>query len=161
VEPAVAVGAKGTKEVEVDGQCRTTLPDVFAVGDCALHRNRYADNALVRLESVQNANDQATVVAKVLTGAVAAYDTVPWFWSNQYDLRLQPVGLSRGFDALAVRGDPATRRFSVIYLKDGAVIALDRVNSTRDFVQGKRLVADARRVDPAALGDVHRALKDL
>ncbi|MGQ4828477.1 oxidoreductase C-terminal domain-containing protein, partial [Enterococcus faecalis] len=80
----------------------------------------------------QNANDQATTAANAIIGAPEPYSAVPWFWSNQYDLRLQTVGLSGGHDATVLRGDPATRSFSLIYLRDGAVIALDCVNATRD-----------------------------
>ncbi|HEY0325653.1 MAG TPA: FAD-dependent oxidoreductase, partial [Allosphingosinicella sp.] len=94
--PLLEAGAKGGNGVEVDSQCRTSLPDVLAVGDCALHRNRFADGALVRLESVQNAHDQASVAAKTIAGLECEYDALPWFWSNQYDLRLQTVGLSAG-----------------------------------------------------------------
>ncbi len=83
-------------------------PDVFAVADCALHLNRYAAGGAIRLESVQNANDQATIVTKALTGAQVAYDAVPWFWSYQYDLKLRTIGLFVGHSQAVVRGDPAT-----------------------------------------------------
>lgn len=161
VAPLLAAGAAGGNGVRVDAQCRTSLPDVYAIGDCALHVNGYADGAEIRLESVQNANDQANVVAKLLTGQDAHYDAVPWFWSNQYDLKLQTVGLSIGHDATVLRGDPAARSFSVIYLKQGRVIALDCVNATRDYVQGKRLVAERMTVDPAVLADPATVLKEL
>ncbi|MET3710816.1 3-phenylpropionate/trans-cinnamate dioxygenase ferredoxin reductase subunit [Sphingomonas trueperi] len=161
VAPLLDAGAAGGNGVRVDAQCRTSLPDVYAIGDCALHVNAYADDAEIRLESVQNANDQANVVAKLLTGQDAHYDAVPWFWSNQYDLKLQTVGLSIGHDATVLRGDPAARSFSVIYLKQGRVIALDCVNATRDYVQGKRLVAERMTVDPAVLADPATVLKEL
>ncbi|WP_010544249.1 FAD-dependent oxidoreductase [Sphingomonas elodea] len=161
VAPLIEAGAAGSNGVRVDAQCRTSLPDVYAIGDCALHGNAYADNAEIRLESVQNANDQANVVAKVLTGQDAHYDAVPWFWSNQYDLKLQTVGLSIGHDAVVLRGDPAARAFSVVYLKQGRVIALDCVNAMRDYVQGKRLVAERMVVDPATLADPAVVLKEL
>ena len=161
VGPLLLAGAKGGEGVEVDGQCRTSLADVFAVGDCALHVNRYAGGALVRLESVQNAVDQATVVAKTLSGERVHYDEVPWFWSKQYDIQLQTVGLSGGYEEQVLRGDPTSSRFSVVYLRDGSVIALDCVNSMRDFVQGKRLVARAVRLTTAQLRDATIALKDM
>lgn len=161
VTPLLEAGAVGGNGVAVDEQGRTSLPDIFAAGDCALHVNAWAGDALVRLESVQNANDQASVIAKTLTGQEARYEAVPWFWSNQYDLRLQTVGLSAGHDASVVRGDPATRSFSVVYLKQGRVIALDCVNMTRDYVQGKRLVAEGLSPDPAALADTAVPLKQL
>ena len=161
VEPLVAAGAEGGNGVAVDGHCRTSLRDVFAIGDCALHANRYAEGAKVRLESVQNANDQAVVAAKAILGAPVDYDAVPWFWSNQYDIKLQTVGLSIGFDQTVVRGDMASRSFSIVYLKAGLVIALDCVNAVKDYVQGRKLVIDGARVDPARLADASVPLKDL
>jgi 3-phenylpropionate/trans-cinnamate dioxygenase ferredoxin reductase subunit len=161
VEPLIAAGAVGGNGVEVDGGCRTSLPDIFAIGDCALHLNPFADDKPIRLESVQNANDQATVVAKGLTGNPTEYDAVPWFWSNQYDLRLQTIGLSIGHDQYVVRGDPAARSFSVIYLKNGRVTALDCVNATKDYVQGRALVIGGLRINPALLADPALPLKEL
>jgi 3-phenylpropionate/trans-cinnamate dioxygenase ferredoxin reductase subunit len=161
VEPLLAAGAQGGNGVLVDAQCRTSLPDIFAVGDCALHANRYAEGACIRLESVQNANDQASVAAKTILGGEAGYDAVPWFWSNQYDLKLQTVGLSSGHDSSVVRGDPEARSFSFVYLRGGRVIALDCVNAVKDYVQGRKLVVDGAALDPAALADASRPLKDL
>lgn len=161
VAPLLEAGAKGANGVEVDALCRTSLPDVYAIGDCALHANRYAAGAEIRLESVQNANDQAKVVARSIMGVDADYDAVPWFWSNQYDLRLQTVGLSSGFDQTVLRGDPATRAFSLIYLREGRVIALDCVNAVKDYVQGKALVVDGARIDPVRLADASVPLKEL
>ncbi|HEY0623140.1 NAD(P)/FAD-dependent oxidoreductase [Sphingomonas sp.] len=161
VESLIAAGAEGGNGVAVDGHCRTSLPDVFAIGDCALHANAFADGMPVRLESVQNANDQATVAAKTIAGIEAHYDAVPWFWSNQYDLKLQTVGLSTGHDASVVRGDPATRSFSVIYLREGQVIALDCVNATKDYVQGRKLVVERMAIDPVRLADAGTPLKEL
>jgi 3-phenylpropionate/trans-cinnamate dioxygenase ferredoxin reductase component len=161
VEPLLAAGAEGSNGVAVDMLCRTTLPDVFAIGDCAFHANDFADGASIRLESVQNANDMATTVAKAITSEEVPYHAVPWFWSNQYDLKLQTVGLSTGFDQAIVRGDMAARSFSVVYMRDGAVIALDCVNAIKDYVQGKALVVNGTRADPAALADASVPLKTL
>lgn len=162
VEALVVAGLPSGNGVEVDAYCRTALPDVFAIGDCAAHVNPYAVSAApIRLESVQNANDQAKVVAKFLSGHAEAYDAVPWFWSDQYDLRLQTVGLSAGYDQTVVRGDPAGRAFSVVYLKGGAVIALDCVNVVRDYVQGKGLVKGRFKLAPEALADAATPLKSL
>ena len=88
VEPLIAAGAAGSNGVLVDAQCRTSLPHIFAIGDCAAHANAFADDAVIRLESVQNANDQANVVARTIMGEASAYHAVPWFCSNQYDLKL-------------------------------------------------------------------------
>jgi 3-phenylpropionate/trans-cinnamate dioxygenase ferredoxin reductase component len=161
VEPLLAAGAQGGNGVLVDAQCRTTLPDVYAVGDCALHSNRFAGDAMIRLESIQNANDMATLAARSITGDDGAYDAVPWFWSNQYDLRLQTVGLSQGFDTEVVRGDPASRSFSVIYLREGRVIALDCVNVAKDYVQGRALVVTGAIIDPRQLANTSVTLKEL
>lgn len=162
VAPLLAAGAAGDgRGVVVDAQCRTSLLDVFAVGDCAVHANRYADGIQVRIESVQNANDQALVVAQTIIGQAASYDTPPWFWSNQYDLRLQSIGLSAGHDGIVMRGDRAERSFSVVYLKQGRVIALDCVNAAKDFVQGRALVARGARPDPAMLARSDIAMRDV
>ncbi len=140
VKPLIEAGAKSENGVIVDRHCRTSLPDIYAISDCAAHANRYAEGAIIRLESVQIANDMAVTAARSITGAEAPYDAVPWFWSNQFDLKLQTVGLSTGHDAVIMRGNPSLRSFSCIYLKDGRVIALDCVNAIKDYVQSKKLV---------------------
>lgn len=161
VEPLAAAGAVTSNGVEVDEYCRTSLPDIYAVGDCAAHENRFAGGARVRIESVQNATDQATTAAKHIVGAVEPYAAVPWFWSNQYDLKLQTVGISAGHDETVLRGDPAARAFSVVYLKDGKVVALDCVNAVKDYVQGRKLVAEGMTPDRARLADTSVPLKEL
>jgi 3-phenylpropionate/trans-cinnamate dioxygenase ferredoxin reductase subunit len=161
VAPLLACGALGGNGVKVDGQCRTSLPDIFAIGDCALHENRFAQGSEVRLESVQNATDQANVAARTILGQAVEYESVPWFWSNQYDLRLQTVGLSAGHDHAVLRGDPENRSFSVLYLRQGRVIALDCVNSVKDYVQGRALVLSGIEIDPARLADASIPLKAL
>jgi len=161
VGPLLAAGAAGANGVEVDALCRTSLPDVYAVGDCAAHRNRFAGGLRLRLESVQNAHDQASTAAKAIVGRPEPYEAIPWFWSNQYDLRLQTVGLSVGYDSTVVRGRREERSFSVIYLLEGRVIALDCVNATRDYVQGRKLVEMGAVVDPGRLADPAVALKAL
>ena len=148
--------------VMVDEFCRSSAADVYAIGDCAAHHNSFcANTGPIRLESVQNANDQAKTVADYLTGNPQPYNALPWFWSDQFDLKLQTVGLSAGHDQMALRGDPASGSFSVVYLKDGCVQALDSVNLMRDFVQGKALVKNRMAVDPAALADASVPLKSL
>jgi 3-phenylpropionate/trans-cinnamate dioxygenase ferredoxin reductase subunit len=161
VQPLIEAGAEGGNGVLVDGSCRTSLPDVFAIGDCAAHANRFAEGATIRLESVQNANDQASVVAKTLTGAPLAYDAVPWFWSDQYDLKLQTVGLSTGHDQVVVRGEPAARSFSLVYLRGGKVIALDCVNAVRDYAQGRALVMAEAKISAERLADTGMTLKEM
>jgi 3-phenylpropionate/trans-cinnamate dioxygenase ferredoxin reductase component len=160
VEPLLTAGANGENGVLVDDQCRTSLPDIFAIGDCAAHTNGYAYGSIIRLESVQNANDMAAVVSKTITGQDAQYAATPWFWSNQYDLKLQTVGLSAGHDHAVLRGDPSTRSFSVIYLKQSRVIALDCVNNIRDYSHGRRLVETGACANAEEIADVNRPLKD-
>ncbi len=161
VAPLIAAGAKGGNGVEVDPYCRTSLPGIYAIGDCAAHANEFADGATIRLESVQNANDQASVAAKAICGDLQPYQATPWFWSNQYDLKLQTVGLSSGHDATVIRGDPGLRSFSVIYLKQGRVIALDCVNMVKDYVQGRKLVEARASIAADRLADSGTPLKDL
>lgn len=161
VGPLIAAGASGTNGVDVDNICRTTLDDIYAIGDCAAHANAYAANAVIRLESVQNANDMASTAARAIMGDKQAYDAVPWFWSNQYDIRLQTVGLSLNYDATVVRGDPEARKFSVVYLKEGRVLALDCVNNTKDYAQGRKLVEARSEVEPTRLADSEVQLKEL
>ena len=156
-----AAGAACANGIDVDEFCRTSLPAIFAVGDVARHRNRYASFQWVRIESVQNAADQAATVARYLAGKPSAYDAVPWFWSTQYDLRLQTVGLTQGYDDLIVRGDMSAGSFSVIYFRERKVIALDCVNASRDYVQGKALVALGAEPDRASLLDITVPLKSL
>jgi 3-phenylpropionate/trans-cinnamate dioxygenase ferredoxin reductase component len=161
VAPLIDAGAAGENGVLVDAQCRTSLPDIFAIGDCAAHANRFAGGQVIRLESVQNANDMAMVVAKTICGEPADHAATPWFWSNQYDLKLQTVGLSAGHDQAVLRGDPSTRKFSVVYLDPaGKVIALDCVNNARDYSHGRRLVELGIVADPAEIADDARQLKE-
>lgn len=161
VEPLLQAGAAGGNGVAVNETGLTSLPDVYAIGDCALHANAFAGGQQIRLESVQNANDMATTVAKAITGQPEPYHAVPWFWSNQYDLRLQTVGLSIGHDDALLRGDPKTRSFTVVYRKQRRVVALDCVNTPKDYVQGRALVASGAVPDAAALTDVTVLLKSL
>lgn len=162
VAPLIAAGAAGSNGVDVDFCCRTTLDDIYAIGDCAAHANPYADNAVIRLESVQNAHDMANTVAKAIMGEKEPYNALPWFWSNQYDLKLQTAGLSLGFDQTVLRGDPATRKFTVAYLKNGVPIAFDCVGTMKDYVQARKLLeSGVGKIDPALLADPEVALKDL
>jgi 3-phenylpropionate/trans-cinnamate dioxygenase ferredoxin reductase component len=161
VGPLLEAGAAGGNGVDVDDHCRTSLPNVYAIGDCAAHSNRFADGAVIRLESVQNANDQASCAAKAIIGEPQAYAATPWFWSNQYDLKLQTVGLSTGHDQTVLRGDPAARSFSVLYLKHGKLIAIDAVNMVKDYVQARKLVEEGAVIAPEDLADASRPLKEL
>jgi len=161
VGPLLMAGAAGGNGVDVDEFCRTSLPDIYAIGDCAAFACDFADGTVMRVESVQNANDMGTCVAKGICGDAQPYHALPWFWSNQYDLKLQTAGLSVGYDQTVLRGDPAARSFSVVYLKGGRVIALDCVNMVKDYVQGRKLVEARVSPDIALLGDASVPLKDL
>lgn len=162
VAPLIAAGAAGSNGVDVDFCCRTTLDDIYAIGDCAAHANDFADGAVIRLESVQNAHDMANTVAKAIMGEKEPYHALPWFWSNQYDLKLQTAGLSLGFDATILRGDPESRKFTVVYMKAGKPIAFDCVGTMKDYVQARKLLeSGVGKIDPALLADPEVALKDL
>ena len=161
VEPLLAAGAQGANGVDVDERCATTLPDVFAIGDCAAARSPWAGGGRVRIESVGNATDQAGVVADTLTGSPAKPPSVPWFWSNQYDLKLQTVGLSAGHDEVIVRGVPEAAGWSAIYRRAGRVVALDCVNATRDFVAGRKLVEGGSPAPAERLANPDVPLKSL
>jgi NADPH-dependent 2,4-dienoyl-CoA reductase/sulfur reductase-like enzyme len=162
VAPLIAAGAAGSNGVDVDFCCRTTLDDVYAIGDCAAHANDFAGGAVIRLESVQNAHDMAATVAKAIMGEKEPYHALPWFWSNQYDLKLQTAGLSLGFDQTILRGDPDSRKFTVVYMKAGVPIAFDCVGTMKDYVQARKLLESGPgRIDPALLADPDVALKDL
>ncbi|BDI59919.1 NAD(P)/FAD-dependent oxidoreductase [Qipengyuania nanhaisediminis] len=162
VAPLIAAGAAGSNGVDVDEYCRTTLDDIYAIGDCAAHANPYADRAVIRLESVQNAHDMANTVARAIMGDKQPYHALPWFWSNQYDLKLQTAGLNIGYDQTVLRGDPEARKFTVVYLKEGRPIAFDCVNAMKDYVQGRKLLeAGVERIDPALLADTQVPLKEM
>ena len=161
VGPLLVAGASGANGVDVDEYCRTTLEDVYAIGDCAAHANGFADGQVIRLESVQNASDMATTAAKAIMGEEEPYAATPWFWSNQYDLKLQTVGLNHGHDEAVTRGDPDSRSFSVVYLRGGKVVALDCVNAVKDYVQGRKLVEAGATVAPDKLADATVPLKEM
>ena len=161
VGPLILAGASGANGVDVDDTCRTSLPDIYAIGDCAAHANHFANGAVIRLESVQNAHDMAATAARAICGDPQPYRACPWLWSNQYDLRLQTVGLSAGHDATVLRGNPAERSFSVVYLREGRVIALDCVNRTKDYAQGRKLVEARAVIEPEVLLDADKPLKEM
>ena len=162
VGPLIAAGAAGSNGVDVDEFCRTTLDDIYAIGDCAAHSSPFADQAVIRLESVQNANDMANTAARAIMGDKQPYHALPWFWSNQFDLKLQTAGLSLDYDQTIVRGEPESRKFSVVYLKDNKPIAIDCVNNTKDYVQGRKLIeSGVEDIDPDLLADAEMPLKEL
>jgi 3-phenylpropionate/trans-cinnamate dioxygenase ferredoxin reductase subunit len=143
--------------IVVDEFARTSDPDIFAAGDCT--NLPYLDGARVRLESVQNAVDQAKAAAAGLAGKPQAYREVPWFWSDQYDLKLQIAGLARPGDATVLRGDPATRKFAVFHLREGKVAAVEAINAAQDYIVGRKLIAAGKPVSAERLADPKVAIK--
>jgi 3-phenylpropionate/trans-cinnamate dioxygenase ferredoxin reductase subunit len=152
VELAAAAGLPCDNGIVVDEFARTSDPNVVAAGDCTNHPQPLVGRR-VRLESVPNAVHQGKVAAGTLVGVPTPYSEVPWFWSDQYDLKLQIVGLSFGHDEVVLRGDPATRSFAAFYLDNGRLLAVDAVNSPREFAAAKKLVASHARVPRQVLRD--------
>lgn len=132
--------------ISIDSKCRTNINNIFSMGDCT---NFWSElyGKKIRLESVQNAIDQAKVLADNIMNIDSVYDSVPWFWSDQYDLKLQIAGLSEGYDETILRGDKKTKSFSCLYLKEGKIIAIDAINRPKDFIQSKVLIQEKRRIN--------------
>jgi 3-phenylpropionate/trans-cinnamate dioxygenase ferredoxin reductase subunit len=160
VELAADAGLEVDDGVLVDDRCRTGDTAIFAIGDCTRHPNAILGRNL-RLESVHNALEQAKTAAANICGEDVIYAQVPWFWSDQFDLKLQIAGLSQGYDQVVIRGEPASRSFSCLYLKDGVLIAVDAVNKPKDFMQSKALISIHARIEPALLADGDVELKDM
>ncbi|MAM94452.1 FAD-dependent oxidoreductase [Parvibaculum sp.] len=160
-ELAAEAGLEVENGIVVDEFCRTSDPDIFAAGDCTSHPNAIYGHRL-RLESVQNAIEQGKTAAATLTGKEKPYNQVPWFWSDQYDMKLQIVGLSQGYTEAVVRGDPATgRSFAVFYLKDGVLVAVDAVNRAPEFMMAKMLTQKKATLDPARIRDESINVKEI
>jgi 3-phenylpropionate/trans-cinnamate dioxygenase ferredoxin reductase component len=132
---------------------------IFAAGDCTRHIGR--EGIALRLECVQNAIDQAKHAALSMVGKPNVYREVPWFWSDQYDLKLQIAGLARPTDELVVRGNPDARKFAVFHLRDGAIAAVEAVNAAPEYLVGKRLIADGTKIAPERLADTTIAMKTI
>jgi 3-phenylpropionate/trans-cinnamate dioxygenase ferredoxin reductase subunit len=160
MEIAQAAGIACGNGIIVDAQMRTSHPDVYAVGDVAwrplVHYGREG-----RLESVHNAIESGKIAAAAIMGAPPPTCEVPWFWSDQFDLKLQTAGLWTGADQRIVRGDPQSRSFSVFYLKEGRIIAVDAVNAAPEYIVGRKLVAASAAVAPGELADKSISMKDI
>lgn len=161
VGPLIEAGAIATNGVNVDEYCRTSLPDVYAIGDCAAHASSYAGGAVIRIESVQNANDMGVTAAKAIAGDPVPFNALPWFWSNQYDVKLQTAGMNLGYDDTVLRGVLMDRSFSVAYLKEGRLIAIDCVNRVKDYVQARRLIESGVIIPREKLSDLSKQLKEI
>jgi len=161
IELAEAAGLEVGNGIVVDEFARTSDPDIVAAGDCSWHYNPIYDRH-IRLESVQNANEHANVAAATICGKLEPYRAVPWFWSDQYDLKLQIAGLSQGYDEVIIRGDTeAGRSFAVFYLLEGRLLAVDAINKPREFMLGKRIISEALDLDCSGLSDESIPLKNL
>jgi len=160
VELAKEAGLSCANGIVVDEYAQTSDPHVVAAGDCTAHPSVY-DGERVRLESVHNAIEQGKTAAFTFLGKPQAYQQVPWFWSDQFDLKLQIAGLSNGYQKVVLRGDPKTKQFSACYLRDGKLIALDAINSPRDFMAGKKLIAAGPEIRAEQLADVEVGLNEL
>ena len=159
-ELAAGAGLQVNNGIVVDDHCRTAAPDIYAIGDCTWHPNAVVGREL-RLESVHNALEQGKTAGSNICGEDASYAQVPWFWSDQYDLKLQIAGLSSGYDQVVIRGDINAGSFACLYLRDGVLIAVDAVNSPRDFMQSKALIAAHARIAPDILANTETQLKDM
>jgi 3-phenylpropionate/trans-cinnamate dioxygenase ferredoxin reductase subunit len=159
VELAQKAGLACDNGIMVDNCARTADPAIFAAGDCTRHFGH--DGALIRLESVQNAIDQAKHAAPAMLGRPTPYREVPWFWSDQYDLKLQIAGLAREGDELVLRGDSASRKFAVFHLRNGRVAAVEAVNAPPEYIVGRKLIAEGVAVPTARLADSAIPMKSI
>lgn len=160
IELAEAAGIACSNGILTDCDARTNDPRVFAAGDCAarplVHYGRKG-----RLESVHNAIEQGKLAAAAIMGKPRPAEDCPWFWSDQYDLKLQIAGLSQGHDETVLRGDPADRKFAVFYLQKGKLIAVDAINSPPEFLASKKLIMTGARLAPETLSDTSQSMKDI
>ncbi|MFQ5635321.1 MAG: NAD(P)/FAD-dependent oxidoreductase [Gammaproteobacteria bacterium] len=157
---AEAAGLECDNGVLVDEYCRTSDPCILAIGDCTNHPNALLGRRL-RLESVHNAQEQAKTAAATICGEFKPYAQIPWFWSDQYDLKLQIVGIVGTHDQVVLRGKPEDREFAAFYMEGDRLIAVDAINRAREFMLSKKLIAQGARLDPEILADSAIDFKDL
>jgi 3-phenylpropionate/trans-cinnamate dioxygenase ferredoxin reductase subunit len=158
---AESMGLRVETGIVVDEHARTSIPAVVAAGDCTVLPHPMTGRGRVRLESVQNAVSQARVAAATLVGRPDPLRTVPWFWSDQGDLKLQIAGLNVGYDRAIVRGDPSTESFSVLYYRGNQLLSVDAVNAPRDYMVVRKALSDHLTIHPDRAPDVSVALKEL
>jgi 3-phenylpropionate/trans-cinnamate dioxygenase ferredoxin reductase subunit len=152
VELAQDAGLACDNGILVDEYCRTEDPRILAVGDVTNHPNGLLDRRL-RLESVHNAVEQARTAARTIMGDLQAYNEIPWFWSDQHDLRWQIAGISDGHDQTVLRGDPTSGSFALFYLQEGRLIAVDAINRTREYMAGRKIIPKFPVIDVERLAD--------
>ena len=160
IELADHLGLASSNGVLVDGYGRTADPRIFSAGDCAFGFNHFAGRP-VRLESVQNATDQGKAAGAAIAGREIVNDTVPWFWSDQFDMKLQMVGLAQGAEREVVRGSIESGKFSIFYIRGERIVAIDSVNSVSDHVLGRKLLARDHSVSDAEVADLSFNLRSL
>lgn len=165
VTPDVAIaeqcGLTLNNGIVTDRNCRTSDPNIFAIGDCAARPMAHYGGQIVRLESVHNAVEGAKIVAATLTGGKEHTEEAPWFWSDQYDLKLQIAGLFNGYDHVAFRGVMADRAFAAFYYKGDKLIAVDAVNRPAEYLGAKMLIQTNRTLPPNVIEDMSRPMKEL
>ncbi len=147
--------------IVVDEYGRASVPSVVAAGDCTIFPHPRTGEGRVRLESVQNAVSQAKVAAATILGRAEPYRDVPWFWSDQYDLKLQIAGLSAGYDEVVIRGDCDAERFAVLYYRSGLLVAADAVNSPADYLSVRKALSQGASIPAELAGDATTPLKAL
>ena len=161
IELAEAAGLKTSNGIEVNEFCQSSDPDIYAAGDVTWHYNPIYDRH-IRLESVPNATEQGKVVANHINGKPKPYNSLPWFWSNQFDLKLQIAGLSEGYDDIVIRGDiEASRSFAAFYFKGERLLAVDAVNSPREFMLARMSLSKGMTLDKTLLADAEMDLKQI
>ena len=158
-ELAARAGLASQDGIVVDTHGMTGDPAIYAAGDCTRHIGR--EGTAIRLECVQNAIDQAKHCALAMVGRAKTYSEVPWFWSDQFDLKLQIAGMARPGDAMVLRGNPAARKFAVFHLRDGVVAAVEAVNAAPEYLVGKKLIAEGARIAPERLADPSVPMKQM
>jgi len=158
-ELASAAGLEVGNGIIVNEYCQTEDEQIYAIGDVTWHYNTIYDSNL-RLESVPNATEQAKTAASHINGKSKPYNSLPWFWSDQYDLKLQIAGLSTGYDDMVLRGDPTSgRSFAAFYFKADKLLAVDAVNAPKDFMMTKMVITKEQALDKAVLKDPDQNLK--
>lgn len=160
-ELAIDAGLNCDNGIVVNEYCETSIKGIYAAGDCAMHPNPFANNELVRIESIQNATDQARAIAKCIAGSKTSYKSVPWFWSDQGDYSLQMAGLSNNSDQFVTRGDPAEGSFSVYHFSEKIMQSVDSVNSPKDHMIARKLIDKGLSPTPKQAADTEFDLKSL
>ncbi len=157
-ELAEETGLEIENGIKVDANCKTNDPNIYALGDCTFHFNPHYKK-YIRLESVQNAVDQAKIAAKSICGEAVTYDSIPWFWSDQYDVKLQMVGLSQGYNQTIKRIETDRDNCqSVWYFKDDELLAVDAINNAKAYMLGTRFIQKNQKIDKLKLSDVSIAI---